>query len=188
MVYAVVMRGLTLITLTMLVLSGCVTRPAGVLVDRGRADISSLSVRDMQLSWRFDEELVYFQLGAPTNGWLGIAFEPTPGRGAGAVGGADVVAGYVTADGEVVVRDDYGCESYAHCADVSLGGTDNLLQVSGEEVPGWTELRFAIPREALEPLDAGIDPNTTMDVVLGYGFLDRLEDNWFAKYKIRISF
>jgi hypothetical protein len=187
MVYAVVMRGVTLIILTTLVLSGCVTLPAGMLVDRGRSDISSLSVHDMQLSWRFDEELVYFQLGAPTNGWLGIGFAPTPGRGAGAVGGADVVAGYVT-DGEVVMRDDYGCESYAHCADVSFGGTDDLVEVSGEEVPGWTELRFAIPRESLEPFDVEINPNTTMDVVLGYGFLDRLEDNWFAKYKIRISF
>ena len=187
MVYAVAMRGLTLLALALVLLSGCVTRAPGVLVDRGGSDISSLSVRDMQLSWRFDDELIYFELGAPTNGWLGIAFGPTPGLGAGAVGGAGVVAGYI-ADGEVVVRDDYGCESYAHCADSAIGGTHDLVDVSGEEVPGWTEIRFAMPREALEPFDVGIDPDTTMDVVLGYGFLDRLEDNRFARYTIRIRF
>ncbi len=187
MVYAVAMRGLTLLALALFLLSGCVTRAPGVLVDRGGSDISSLSVRDMQLSWRFDDELIYFELGAPTNGWLGIAFGPTPGLGAGAVGGAGVVAGYI-ADGEVVVRDDYGCESYAHCADSAIGGTHDLVDVSGEEVPGWTEIRFAMPREALEPFDVGIDPDTTMDVVLGYGFLDRLENNRFARYTIRIRF
>lgn len=185
--YAVAMRGITLAALALLLLAACVTRAPGVLVDRGDSDISSLTVRDMQLSWRFDEELVYFELGAPTNGWLGIAFGPTPGLGAGAVGGAGVVAGYVS-DGQVVVRDDYGCESYAHCPDTAIGGTNDLVEVSGEEVPGWTEIRFAMPREAVEPFDVGIDPDATLDVVLGYGFLDRLEDNWFARYKIRIGF
>ncbi|MFP4373377.1 MAG: DOMON domain-containing protein [Spirochaetaceae bacterium] len=185
--YAVTVRGITLAVISVFLLAGCVTRPPGVLVDRGGADISSLSAGDMQLSWRFGEELVYFELGAPTNGWLGIAFGPAPGLGAGALGGANVVVGYVS-DGEVVVRDDYGCESYAHCADSSIGGTDDLTEVSGEEVPGWTEIRFAMPREAVDPFDVGMEPGSEMEIVLGHGVLDRLEDNRFARYRIRIRF
>jgi hypothetical protein len=181
------MRRVTLAALIVLILAGCVTRPPGVLVDRSGTDVSTISIADVQLSWRFDEELVYVELGAPTNGWLGIAFAPTPGLGTGAVGGAGVVAGYIT-DGRVLVRDDYGCESYAHCADVLIGGTDDLVAISGEESPGWTEIRFAMPREAAEPFDVGIEPGDSLDVVVGYGFLDRLEDNWFARHKIRITF
>jgi hypothetical protein len=185
--YAVAMRRVTLVAFLVMILAGCVTRPPGVLVDRGGTDVSTVSIADVQLSWRFDEELVYFELGAPTNGWLGIAFGPTPSLGIGAVGGAGVVAGYID-DGEVVVRDDFGCESYAHCPDTSLGGGDDLVAISGEQSEGWTEIRFAMPRQAAEPFDTGIDPGDSLDVVVGYGFLDRLEDNWFARHKIRITF
>lgn len=185
--YAVCMRRLMLAVPILLLLTSCVSRPAGILVDRGSADVSSAGIGDVRLSWRFDEELVYFELGAPANGWVGIAFDAPSGLGPGAVGGAGIIAGYV-ADGVTVVRDDYGCESYEHCPDTAVGGSEHLSDVSGEEIPGWTEIRFAIPREASEPYDVSIGPGTSVDVLVGYGFLDRLEDNWFARHRIRITF
>jgi hypothetical protein len=59
--------------------------------------------------------------------------------------------------------------------------------VYGEESPGWTEIRFAVPREPADDFDLALGPGQQLDIVVGYGFLDRLEDNWFARHRISIT-
>jgi len=155
--------GVTAGVLLALVLSGCVTRAPAVVSGGEPGGVAEAAIGDTELVWRFEDERVYFELGAPTNGWLGIAIAPTAGRGpatgrgAAVVGGAQVIAGYIK-DGRVVVRDDYGCESFAHCADVRLGGTEDLEDVAGGEQLGWSEIRFSLPQRATDRYDVSIRP------------------------------
>lgn len=178
--------GVFSVLLFSLSLSGCVTRAPAVVAGGAPGGVAEAAIGDTKLVWRFEDERIYVELGAPTNGWLGIAIEPAGGRGPAAVGKAQVIAGYID-EGRVVVRDDYGCESYAHCADVRLGGTDDLQDVAGEESLGWTEVRFSLPQRAADPYDVSIRPGEEYVVIVGYGMLDRLESNHFARYRIRIT-
>lgn len=122
-----------------------------------------MSAGALQLDWMVDGEDLRLRVSAPTTGWVAIGFEPSS-----AMKDANMIIGHVSG-GSASVRDDFGSRRTAHVSDESLGGSDDLSDVSGTEEDGQTTLRFTIPLDSGDEYDQALSPGSTHKVIFAYG-------------------
>jgi len=127
------------------------------------ADQSVLVEENWGFSWEFLEDEIEFTVFAPTTGWIGIGFNPSQ-----MMADAHYVLAYVS-EGTVHARDDYGTGRTMHASDVSLGGTDDVRVISGEEADGMTRVVFALPLDSGDQYDVVFTQGETYKVLLAYG-------------------
>lgn len=99
----------------------------------------SLTAEKMTVQWRVDETMIYFKLTAPTEGWVGIGFDPED-----AMQGSDIIMGAVK-KGRVKIVDHYGDKKRGHTEDEKLGGKEDVVDPQGSEVDGMTSIWFSRP-------------------------------------------
>ena len=139
---------------------------AGGSKEDSGVEIAEQSVRieeNWGFSWRFMGDEIEFTVSAPTTGWVGIGFNPSR-----MMADAHFVLAYVSGD-TVHARDDYGTGRTTHAADVSLGGTDDVRVISGQEANGVTTVVFALPLDSGDAYDVVFTPGETYTVLLAYG-------------------
>lgn len=126
------------------------------------------------MQWRTDDSYIYINLIAPTTGWVAVGFDPQV-----QMQGSDILIGYY--DGEVMMRDDYGNTPTGHTADTNLGGTDDIMIISGMEMEGNTHLKFKIPLDSGDQYDNVLVPGSQHTVILAYG----PSDNYTSYHTVR---
>lgn len=142
-----------------------------LLVAGGSKEDSSVEITEQSVqiednwgfSWQFMGDEIEFTVFAPTTGWVGIGFNPSQ-----MMADAHFILAYVSGD-TVHARDDYGTGRTTHAADVSLGGTDDVRIISGEEANGVTRVVFALPLDSGDEYDVVFTPGETYKVLLAYG-------------------
>lgn len=102
-------------------------------------------------------------LSAQTTGWVAVGFNQTD-----MMLNANIIIGYVS-NGIAHLRDDFGDETGAHSSDISLGGTNDVTLLSGDEVTGRTTLRFTIPLSTPDIYDRPLAIGSTYPIILGRG-------------------
>ena len=126
------------------------------------AGVKQATAAGVTFEWKFDGSNMDITLRAQTTGWIAVGFDPTT-----LMKGANFLIGYVK-DGKAVVEDDYGDQLTRHVSDTSLGGQDNVSNVSGKQENGITELHFTIPQSSGDKYDQPIGPGKHT-VLLAYG-------------------
>jgi hypothetical protein len=120
------------------------------------------------LQWKVDGQSLNIIVSAPTEGWIGVGFDPTT-----QMLGANILIGYVDSAGAAQVSDEYGHATTAHQADTADGGTNDLTGISGTQTVGHTELRFTIPLDSGDPThDKPLAVGGTHRFLLSYGATD----------------
>ena len=117
----------------------------------------------VEFSWAANATNLEIDITAPTTGWLAVGFEPTR-----AMKDADMVIGYIE-NGDVFLRDDFGDGFTSHTSDIELGGTDDVIVISGEESAGSTHILFSIPLGSSDEYDKFLEVGATVKVLLAYG-------------------
>lgn len=102
-------------------------------------------------------------LTAPTTGWVAVGFNPSNGMMDG-----NFIFGYVVSN-TLSIRDDWGTAIHSHASDISLGGTDNIMNASGTETAGVTEFSFNIPLHSGDSFDRALSIGSTYPILLAYG-------------------
>jgi hypothetical protein len=110
-----------------------------------------------------EDDNLHVQLTTESTGWVAVGFEPSR-----QMKDANIIIGYV-ADGEVVLRDDYGVANTRHDAGTNIGGEDNLSDVEGSEVDGVTTIRFTIPLDSGDEFDKVLSAGTTYKMIASRG-------------------
>lgn len=106
-------------------------------------------------------------LYANTSGWISVGFGGTnTGHN-----GANIIIGYVQG-GVLHIADNYGTSAETHASDVSLGGTDNIIQSSGTESGGVTTINFRIPLNSGDQYDKVLTIGGNMHLILAKGAAD----------------
>ncbi|MHA2097502.1 MAG: DOMON domain-containing protein [Candidatus Kariarchaeaceae archaeon] len=101
------------------------------------------------LYWEVVEEQIYFAITAKTTGYVGINIAPGI-----ILNDADLYYGFVNELGDFMV------DTYSHSTfgptkpDIDDGGTDDILEYSGNEIAGYTTFEF---RRLLETGDSSHD-------------------------------
>jgi len=137
-----------------------------------------VKVKDMTFAWTADGDKLAVKVAAPTDGWVGIGFNPTD-----MMKDANIIIGYVK-DGKVTIADEFGDRSTGHSHDTKLGGSDDVTVVGGTEEGGVTTIEFAIPLDSGDKSDNVIDINSDTKVILAYG---TGRDSFKPRHKYRTS-
>ncbi len=137
-----------------------------------------VKAKKMTFSWQVDGDTLAVKLSAPTEGWVGIGFNPSK-----KMQDANFVLGYVK-KGEAKIIDEFGTGSTKHKSDKKLGGTTDTTLVSGTEEGGITTIEFTIPVKSSDKYDTPFDINSDTTVLLAYG-PDR--DSFKARHKYRTA-
>ena len=135
---------------------------------------------DWSFSWRFIGDEIEFTLKSPTTGWAAIGFDPSR-----MMKDAHYIIGYVSNDGAVFLRDDFGTGDTRHAPDTSIGGTEDVRMVSGTEKDGRTTLVFAIPQDSGDMYDKVLKAGSTYTIILAYGANGA--DNFTSMHRARKS-
>jgi hypothetical protein len=98
---------------------------------------------------------------------------------------ADFILAYVK-DGEVSALDQYGSQLTNHEPDTALGGTNDVVVVSGSESGNVTEVTLRIPSNSGDKYDKVLAPGEEHTVLLAYGPEDDFESQHTARGKLKI--
>nr|WP_320012963.1 DOMON domain-containing protein [uncultured Desulfobulbus sp.] len=123
----------------------------------------SLTIDKMSFDWSITGDTLAVKIMAPTQGWVGIGFNPSD-----MMKDANIIIGYVK-DGEVKISDDFGTGVTSHAPDERKGGTSNVTLVGGAEEGNSTTLEFTLPLNSGDSKDGQIDPNGENKVLFAYG-------------------
>jgi hypothetical protein len=137
-----------------------------------------VKVKDMTFAWTVDGDKLAVKVAAPTDGWVGIGFNPTE-----AMKGANIVMGYVK-NGKVKIVDEFGDQETGHSIDTKLGGSEDVTVIGGSEEGGVTTLEFAIPLDSGDKSDNVINVNSDTKIILAYG---AGRDSFLPRHKFRTS-
>lgn len=115
------------------------------------------------LSWTVEDDEAVITMSAPTTGWVAAGFHTE-----GAMQNAQIAMGWVDG-GTSALRDDFGTSFTTHAPDTSLGGTDDLVPVSGTEEEGRTTMVFRMPLDSGDPYDRILVPGEPCRALIAYG-------------------
>lgn len=115
-----------------------------------------------QIHWWNDASFLRVGVISPGSGYVAVGFDPDD-----RMQGANFVLAAVR-DGQLWTRDDYGSGPLAHAADVSLGGTDDILAAAGRETDGQTYVEFMIALDSGDRMDKPLLPGNTYDIVIAF--------------------
>ena len=143
----------------------------------GAGEWKSADAGDFHLEWMVDGLNLNIKVTAPTEGWIAVGFNPTK-----KMKDANIIMGYVE-DGMVVIEDHFGSGQISHRNDGSLGGSDDVMNKSGSERNGVTELSYTIPLNSGDPYDRVLTEGHTYKVILASHSKDKIT----MKHKRRTS-
>lgn len=123
----------------------------------------TLAAEDMKVFWKVDGDKIHVKLSAPTEGWVGIGFDPE-----NAMQGANIIIGAVK-NGKVRIEDHYGDRKRGHSPDEDLGGQGHVLNPKGMEENGVTTISFTLALTAGDKWDKTIDPSKPSRIMVAYG-------------------
>ena len=126
----------------------------------------SVSIDDITLKYRIENDSLHCILSSQTRGWVAVGFNPS-----NRMKDANFIIGYVM-NGIPIVRDDWGIQSSGHQSDVSLGGSDDVRIVRGQEGGGITEIEFLIPFNSGDAFDGNLNLGQSYPVLLARGAVD----------------
>ncbi|MCF7793298.1 MAG: hypothetical protein K9N09_05920 [Candidatus Cloacimonetes bacterium] len=124
----------------------------------------SLETIGMKYYWLVDPDTIHCLVSAPTNGWVGIGFDPE-----NVMQNANFIIGYVENDSVGYLRDDWGTSATAHTSDISNGGTDDLYNTGGLEINGETYIYFSMPLDSGDNYDKPLLWSESYPLILAYG-------------------
>ncbi|HOI76885.1 MAG TPA: DOMON domain-containing protein [Methanofastidiosum sp.] len=119
--------------------------------------------------WSNDEEYIYMALKGQTSGWVSIGFEPTI-----AMRDADMIFGFVS-EGTPTALDQYSTGDFGpHPSDEQLGGTNDLIEISGSEASGYTIIEFKRKLNTGDKYDKAFTKGQNITIIWGLGPSDSI--------------
>jgi len=132
-------------------------------------NMNKTEIAGVELEWIIENEDLLVTLSAETDGWIAVGFDPE-----NKMKGANIIIGYVTEQGEVILEDHYGNTQISHKSDISSGGSTDLEIIEGSESGGRTTITFTIPLNSGDDYDKALLPDSSIKVIAAYGNRDNV--------------
>ena len=139
------------------------------------------TVGGMSLTHRLVDDRVEFILTAPTTGWLGIGFNDRNN-----IVGSDLYLLHVV-NGKATGQDMYVKAAGDPRLDQTLGGTDDLKIISGQEENNETTIVFSLPLASADQNDFQLEAGKDMWLILAYSAHDEFDHHSRMRKHIRFT-
>jgi hypothetical protein len=133
----------------------------------------------MAFFWKVDGDNLEFIVFSEYKGWVSAGFNPSS-----MMKDADIYIGYVGKGGEVVADDQFGSAATKHESDEKLGGSNDIVSVTGYQNFAGTWIKFVIPLDSGDSKDSKLIPGEEVKVILACG----KKDNFTSYHKKKVSF
>lgn len=127
--------------------------------------------------YRHTDNTIDIIVSANTTGWVSVGFNPSI-----KMKDANYIIGYVK-DNLLYIEDHFGVSPISHSSDISLGGTNDIINPKGNEKDGWTEMSFTISRKPKDKFDNEIKKGKNL-IILAFG----LRDDFTSKHVNLLKF
>jgi hypothetical protein len=123
----------------------------------------------MKVSWHYEGDRIFFEMSAPTDGWVTIGFNTTSG-----IKDAYLLMGNVV-KGELQVVEHYTLSPGNYKTINSLGEASQVKDIKGEENSNRTTLNFSLPIKAKSKYQKELSEGTEYTLIMAYSQEDDFE-------------
>ena len=147
------MKKNVLIILVMIINIGCDAQKNGAKI---------VSKNQMNVSWHFGNERIYFEMSAPTDGWVTIGFNTQSGTT-----GAYLLMGNII-NGKVNVVEHFTKSPGNYSPITKLGAESQVENIEGIEKNNNTLIKFSLPKKAFSKYQKDLLEGNEYNMIIAY--------------------
>lgn len=141
----------------------------------------SVSKNGMEVKWRFDEYRIYFEMKAPTQGWVAIGFNESS-----ALEGTYLIMGHV-ANHQAAVVEHFVQSPGQYSPIKDLGGTVEVQDIGGQEESKLTKLSFSLPLTAVDHYRKSFTSGADYNLLIAYSQEDDFQHHSVMRTSVKIQ-
>jgi hypothetical protein len=146
-----------------------------------QADMKKVSKNNMTVRWKIEQEIIHFELEAPTDGWVAIGFNETA-----SLTGTYLLMGRVR-NGKTEVVEHYTAQPGSYKPIAEYGVASQTTLVSGNESGNMTRLKFAVPIAAASKYHKELRPGTQWTLLMAYSSEDDFQHHSMMRTSMDIK-
>lgn len=140
-----------------------------------------VSANKMAVKWHYLNDRIYFDMQAPTNGWVTIGFNTTAN-----MSGAYLLMGRVTQNkAEVVEHYTQSPGDYKSFSKLGLDG--NVQDIIGVETIGSTHIKFSLPIKSANKCARNLQKGLSYVMTLAYSQEDDFQHHYIMRTAVNIK-
>lgn len=141
----------------------------------------SISKNRMIVSWHYENDRIFFEMSAPTDGWVTIGFNTTSGTK-----GAYLLMGNIVKNQPNVVEH-YTLSAGNYKTIKSLGESPQVKDISGSENSNGTTLKFSLPIMAKSKYQKDLSVGNEYTMIIAYSQEDDFQHHSIMRSSVDIN-
>lgn len=142
---------------------------------------TSVTKNNMKVSWYFHNNRIFFEMNAPTDGWLTIGFNDTTGTK-----GAYLLMGRVK-QGVPNITEHFTINPGNYKTIESLGKTVQVKDVSGIENSNYTSIKFSLPQKAASKYQRDLFKGNEYVLIIAFSREDDYQHHSIMRTSVRVK-
>lgn len=140
----------------------------------------SITKNKMNVSWHYENDRIYFEMIAPTDGWVTIGFNDKNG-----MSGAYLLMGNII-DNKVKLVEHYTHSPGNYSPITDLGATSNVEDIEGIEHSKSTQIKFSLPTHAVNKYQKDLTEGQSYNMIIAYSQEDDFQHHSIMRTSIPI--
>lgn len=146
-----------------------------------KANMKEITKNNMTVKWKIEQEIILFEMEAPTDGWVAIGFNETSSLTA-----IYLLMGRVK-NGKSEVVEHYTEKPGSYQLIVQYGVASQITNISGTESGNFTRLKFSIPVEAASRYHKELLPDSKWTLLMAYSLEDDFQHHSIMRTSVDIK-
>lgn len=135
----------------------------------------------MTVSWYYSQDRIFFEMNAPTNGWITIGFNTSSGTK-----DAYLLMGNIQQDRTELVEH-YTLNPGNYKPITTLNAKAQVKDIEGEEIGKQTTLQFSLPIKAFSQYQKDLKPGLEYNMILAYSREDDFQHHSMMRTSLPIK-
>ena len=141
----------------------------------------SISKDKMKVNWHYENGRIFFEMSAPTDGWVTIGFNTNSGTK-----GAYLLMGNII-NMKANVVEYYTLNPGNYKTIKSLGDTPQVENISGKEDSNGTTLKFSLPIKAIGKYQKDLIEGSEFTMIIAYSQEDDFQHHSIMRTSVNIN-
>jgi len=136
---------------------------------------------NMTVRWKMEKEYIYFEIEAPTSGWVAIGFNETT-----SLAGTYLLMGRIR-NGKAEVVEHYTEKPGNYKPIADLGIPNQVISISGDEKGNLTKLKFSIPISKSSKYHKQLSTESKWTLLFAYSVDDDFQHHSIMRTSVNIK-